>query len=77
MTIKNMRDLQSAQSFLEAKIEQKEEILRFQFKVLKSVYSPRNIVNSFIDDLTDTLPMVDLAIKGYNIASAIIRQFKE
>lgn len=72
-----MRDLEHSINFLDAKIEQKEEMLHFQFNLIKSVYSPRNLVNNFIDDLSDTFPMVDIAIKGYQIASSIIEQLRK
>ena len=74
--IRSAKDLRTIQSLLESKIEQKEEILAFQFKVLKSAYSPRNILNDIVDELSDTFPMIDMAIKGFEIASAIIHQLR-
>ena len=74
--IRNTKDLKSTQALLETKIEQREEMIAFQLKVLKTTYSPRNILHNFLEDLSDTYPMVELAIKGYNIASSIIGQLR-
>ena len=75
--IRSTKELKSAQALLETKIEQREEMIAFKFKVLKTTYSPRNILNNFLDDLSDTYPMVELAIKGYEIASAVIGQLRK
>ena len=75
--IRSTKELKSAQALLENKIEQREEMIAFKFKVLKTTYSPRNILNNFLDDLSDTYPMVELAIKGYEIASAVIGQLRK
>ena len=75
--IRSTKELKSAQALLESKIEQREEMIAFKFKVMKTTYSPRNILNNFLDDLSDTYPMVELAIKGYEIASAVIGQLRK
>ena len=75
--IRSTKELKSAQALLETKIEQREEMIAFKFKVMKTTYSPRNILNNFLDDLSDTYPMVELAIKGYEIASAVIGQLRK
>ena len=75
--IRSTKELKSAQALLESRIEQREEMIAFKFKMLKTAYSPRNILNNFLDDLSDTYPMVELAIKGYEIASAVIGQLRK